>query len=117
MPNAEPDCLFCKIAAGEIPAQIVARTDRVLAFRDVDPKAPTHVLTIPIEHYANAAQTAAADPHLLAEVVAIATQVAADEGLDGGYRLVTNTGDDAGQSVQHFHLHLLGGRSLTWPPG
>ena len=117
------DCLFCRMVAGEIPADVVHQTDRVLAFRDINPQAPTHVLVIPKEHHATAGALAAADPGLLAEVVSTAHTVAGREGLvtgDGvapGYRLVTNTGPQAGQSVQHVHLHLLGGRNLTWPPG
>ena len=117
------DCLFCRMVSGEIPADVVHRTDRVLAFRDINPQAPTHVLVIPQDHHATAAALAAADPQLLAEVVAAAHAVALQEGLvteDGdepGYRLVTNTGPAAGQSVQHVHLHLLGGRGLGWPPG
>jgi histidine triad (HIT) family protein len=117
------DCLFCRVAAGEIPADVVHRTDRVLAFRDINPQAPTHVLVIPVEHHPTAAALAAADPRLLADVVDAARAVALQEGLvseDGdepGYRLVTNTGPGAGQSVQHVHLHVLGGRALGWPPG
>ena len=117
------DCLFCRMVAGEIPADVVHQTDRVLAFRDINPQAPTHVLVIPQEHHATAAALAAADPGLLAEVVRAAQVVAEQEGLatDGGtepgYRLVTNTGPAAGQSVHHVHLHLLGGRGLGWPPG
>lgn len=106
------DCLFCRIAAGEVPAQVVTSTDRTLAFRDVAPQAPTHVLVIPREHHADAAACADADPALLAEVLATAVAVARSEGLAGGYRLVTNTGDDAGQSVHHLHVHVLGGRAL-----
>jgi histidine triad (HIT) family protein len=117
------DCLFCRMVAGEIPADVVRRTDRVLAFRDINPQAPTHVLVIPQDHHPTAASLSAADPSLLAEVVTVAQTVALDEGLvtaDGdepGYRLVTNTGPGAGQSVHHVHLHLLGGRGLGWPPG
>ena len=117
------DCLFCRMVAGELPADVVHQTDRVLAFRDINPQAPTHVLIIPQQHYATAAALAAADPQLLAEVVDAAQAVAVQEGLvtrDGdepGYRLVTNTGPGAGQSVHHVHVHLLGGRGLGWPPG
>jgi histidine triad (HIT) family protein len=117
------DCLFCRMVAGEVPADVVHRTDRVLAFRDINPQAPTHVLVIPTDHHPTAAALAAADPGLLAEVVAVAQAVAEQEGLatrggtEPGYRLVTNTGAAAGQSVQHVHLHLLGGRALGWPPG
>ena len=111
------------MVAGDVPADVVHRTDRVLAFRDINPQAPTHVLVIPQELYPTAAALAAADPQLLAEVVAVAGAVAEQEGLvsaggtEPGYRLVTNTGPAAGQSVHHVHLHLLGGRGLGWPPG
>ena len=112
------DCLFCRIAQGRIPATTVLDTDRVLAFRDSDPKAPTHVLVIPKDHHANLADLAAADPGLASEVMAAVATVAAQEGLsEGGYRTVFNTGPDAGQSVDHVHAHVLGGRSLNWPPG
>ena len=111
------DCLFCRIVAGEVPATVVHEGARTLAFRDVDPKAPTHVLVIPRQHYANAGELAAADPAYAGELLATAAEVARQEGLDSGYRLVTNTGPDAGQSVDHVHVHLLGGRSLAWPPG
>jgi histidine triad (HIT) family protein len=116
------DCLFCRMVAGEIPSDVVHDSDRVLAFRDINPQAPTHVLVIPKEHHRNADALASADPGLLGEVVSTAHTVAKQEGLvtDGaepGYRLVTNTGPQAGQSVDHVHLHLLGGRNLGWPPG
>ena len=112
------DCLFCKIAAGAIPATRVAETAQVLAFRDIQPQAPTHVLLIPRAHVADsAADPGAADPALLAEMISLAARIARDEGLDRGWRLVTNVGEDGGQSVPHLHLHLLGGRALAWPPG
>ncbi|WP_233492498.1 histidine triad nucleotide-binding protein [Blastococcus sp. TF02A-30] len=116
------DCLFCRMVAGDIPADVVHDTDRVLAFRDINPQAPTHVLVIPKEHHATVGALAGADPVLLADVVAAAHAVARQEGLvsDGaepGYRLVTNTGPAAGQSVHHLHFHVLGGRDLGWPPG
>jgi histidine triad (HIT) family protein len=117
------DCLFCRMVAGEIPAEVVRETDRVFAFRDIDPKAPTHVLVIPKEHHPTAAALATADASLLAEVVLTAHAVAIQDGLvsDGGtepgYRLVTNTGPEAGQSVHHVHFHVLGGRRMAWPPG
>ena len=111
------DCLFCRIVAGEVPATVVHRGSRTLAFRDVNPQAPTHVLVIPTQHYANAGELAEADPAYVGELLATAAEVARQEGLHGGYRIVTNTGPDAGQSVDHVHLHLLGGRSLDWPPG
>jgi histidine triad (HIT) family protein len=109
------DCLFCDIVAGRIPADVVTRTDRVLAFRDIAPAAPTHVLVIPVEHHRDLAGLVASDPSLAADVLAIAAQVGAD--LDGGYRVVFNTGADGGQAVFHVHAHVLGGRQLAWPPG
>ena len=113
------DCIFCRIASGEIPANIVKKTGQFVAFRDLDPKAPTHVLVIPTTHLASARDAKGADGELLlGRLVAFATQVATELGLDDtGYRIVTNTGPDGGQSVFHLHLHLLGGRKLTWPPG
>lgn len=112
-----PDCLFCKILDGQIPAKIVAENEHAIAFRDVGPQAPTHVLVIPRKHIASLSDATAADAQLLGELHLLAQQVARDEGLTGGYRSVFNTGPDAGQSVHHLHLHLLGGRALTWPPG
>ena len=117
------DCLFCRMVAGEIPADVVHSTDRVLAFRDINPQAPTHVLVIPKEHHPTVGALAAADVALLGECVSAAQSIAAEEGLisgDGdepGYRLVTNTGPQAGQSVHHVHFHVLGGRGMGWPPG
>jgi histidine triad (HIT) family protein len=116
-PHADPDCLFCRIVAGDIPATVVSRNARVVAFRDLNPQAPTHVLVIPVEHHSNAAAVAAADPSLVGELVAQAAAVAAAEGVAEDYRLVFNTGAQAGQSVFHAHLHLLGGRGFGWPPG
>jgi histidine triad (HIT) family protein len=112
------DCLFCAIAAGEIPATRVAETDRVLAFRDINPQAPTHVLVISKAHYPDVATLAAADAGLLGEVITEAHRVATAEGVsDSGYRVVFNTGEQAGQTVPHVHAHVLGARALTWPPG
>lgn len=112
------DCLFCKIVAGEVPATVVRETSRTLAFRDITPQAPTHVLVIPREHYENAAALAEADAGLLDEVVRTAHEVAVADGVaDGGYRIVFNTGREAGQTVFHVHAHVLGGRGLGWPPG
>jgi histidine triad (HIT) family protein len=116
------DCLFCGMVAGEVPADVVLETDRVLAFRDINPQAPTHVLVIPKDHHATVGALAEADPALLGEVVAATSAVARQEGLisDGtvepGYRLVTNTGPQAGQTVHHVHLHVLGGKGMGWPP-
>ena len=111
------DCLFCLIAAGEIPADVVHRDESVVAFRDRNPQAPTHVLVIPVHHIDSAAELTDADGPLLGHLFAVAAQVARDEGLDGGFRLVANTGPDGGQTVGHLHVHLLGGRQMTWPPG
>lgn len=114
------DCIFCRIVAGEIPAQIISRSDHALAFHDLNPQAPHHVLVIPTAHFASAGDAARMPDGvvILGEVVALATKVAADLGLDpAGYRLVTNTGVDGGQSVAHLHFHLLGGRRMGWPPG
>ena len=112
----EPDCLFCKIVAGEVPGEIVADTDRSVAFRDVNPQAPTHVLVVPRDHHQNVGALAAADAEALADVLRLAIRVADDEKLDA-HRVVFNTGAEAGQSVFHCHAHVLGGRSMTWPPG
>lgn len=113
-----PDCLFCKIVSGDVPAKIVRENDRVLAFRDINPQAPTHVLVIPKEHHRDAAALAAADPGLLADLLREAHQVAVDDGVaESGYRIVFNTGPQAGQTVFHVHAHVLGGRGLEWPPG
>jgi histidine triad (HIT) family protein len=112
------DCLFCKIVAGEVPADVVHQTDATVAFRDINPQAPTHVVVIPRAHHANAAGLAGADPTLAADVLVVAGEVARLEGLtESGYRLVFNTGPGAGQTVFHVHCHVLGGRALTWPPG
>jgi histidine triad (HIT) family protein len=112
------DCLFCGIVAGAIPSTIVHTTDATVAFRDINPQAPTHVVVIPREHFPDAGAVAAARPELAAELLRVATDVAAAEGIaESGYRLVFNTGADGGQAVFHVHLHVLGGRKLTWPPG
>ncbi len=106
------DCLFCRIAARQIPATVVHETERTLAFRDIAPQAPTHVLVIPRDHHPDVGSLAAADPALLAELMTAAVAVADKEALTGGYRLLTNTGDDAGQTVSHAHVHVLGGKPL-----
>jgi histidine triad (HIT) family protein len=112
------DCLFCGVAAGQVPATIVVDGKRVVAFRDINPQAPTHVLVIPREHVPDAAALAAVGDGLFDELVTVAREVAEAEGIaDSGYRIVFNTGPDAGQSVAHAHAHLLGGRPLAWPPG
>jgi len=115
---ADNDCLFCRIAAGEIPARVAYEDNDVFAFHDVSPQAPTHVLIIPRRHIRSAAELSAEDGPLLGGMLAAATRIAEQEGVAGsGYRLVTNVGKAAGQSVDHLHVHLLGGRSLSWPPG
>ena len=111
-------CLFCKIAARDIPADILHETDHVLAFRDINPKAPTHILLIPSEHIPSAASVSDKHGALLAEIIQAAAHLAEAESIDhSGWRLVTNVGPDAGQSVEHLHFHLLGGRGMSWPPG
>jgi histidine triad (HIT) family protein len=114
--GSDDGCLFCGIVAGDVPSEIVHSTERTVAFRDVNAQAPTHVLVVPKDHYANAAELAAGDPAALAELVTTAHAVATAAGHDD-YRLVLNTGPGAGQTVFHTHLHVLGGRSMTWPPG
>jgi histidine triad (HIT) family protein len=110
------DCLFCRIVTRAVPADVVAETDHSLAFRDIEPAAPTHVLVVPRRHVPDLAALAAASADELADVVGLAARVAAGEGLPG-YRLVANTGEAAQQSVFHAHLHVVGGRTLSWPPG
>jgi histidine triad (HIT) family protein len=112
------DCLFCRIVSGEIPAELVVTSERAVAFRDVAPVAPTHALVIPREHYGNLAEVAAAAPETAVEMVRLAAEVAETDGIAAdGYRLVANTGAAAHQTVFHAHLHVLGGRSMGWPPG
>lgn len=110
------DCIFCRIVAGDIPGEIVHTTERTVAFRDLNPQAPLHVLVVPKGHFANAADLAAGDPAGSAELLTTAAAVATAEGYDD-YRLVYNTGAGVGQTVFHTHLHLLAGRPMTWPPG
>ncbi|MEI2779661.1 MAG: histidine triad nucleotide-binding protein [Tetrasphaera sp.] len=110
------DCLFCKFVTGELAADIVGESETSLAFRDIAPQAPVHVLVVPKRHVENAAELASSAEEL-ADVVRLAAAVADSEGVAGAYRLVTNTGKDGGQAVFHMHLHLLGGRRMTWPPG
>jgi histidine triad (HIT) family protein len=116
----EEDCLFCKIAAGRLPSKIVHQDKDVVAFEDINPAAPQHILFIPRRHVASMAELTAEDGALLGKLFAAAAQVAHNQGLDKpgqGYRFVTNVGEHAGQSVLHLHFHLLGGRKLGWPPG
>ncbi|MET9804633.1 histidine triad nucleotide-binding protein [Streptomyces sp. NPDC006368] len=114
----QSDCLFCKIVSGEVPATIVRESETTVAFRDINPQAPTHVLVIPKAHHRDAAALAAAEPGIAADVLREAGEVAAQEKIDGsGYRVVFNTGTGAGQTIWHAHAHVLGGRGLNWPPG
>ena len=112
------DCIFCKIAAGEIPARIAFENERLVAFHDLFPQAPTHLLIIPKQHYATLNDVPASDSAVLGEMVSTATQLARELGVaDSGYRVVMNCNQEGGQSVYHIHLHLLAGRQLGWPPG
>jgi len=111
------DCLFCKIIERQIPASIVYEDDRVLAFNDINPQAPTHVLVVPKRHIASLDELSQGDDEIVGEVVRRAAAIAKERGITAGYRTVFNTNRDAGQTVFHIHLHLLGGRSLHWPPG
>ena len=114
----DPDCIFCKIVAGDVPSTSVAEDDTVLAIRDIAPRAPTHVLLLPREHIRSAAELTDADAALLGRLFAMSAEIARSEGIaDGGYRVVTNIGTWGGQSVDHLHFHLMGGRPFSWPPG
>ncbi|HEX3672477.1 MAG TPA: histidine triad nucleotide-binding protein [Candidatus Cybelea sp.] len=111
------DCIFCKISAGELPAKIVDRSAHAIAIEDLNPQAPTHLLVIPVEHYATLGDATATDARLVAEVMSLASRLGARHGSEGGFRLVVNTGADGGQTVGHLHVHVLAGRRMTWPPG
>ena len=114
----DSSCLFCRIAAREIPADIVRESEGVVAFRDVNPQAPTHILLIPKEHVTSVAELSDHHAGVLADIMQAAAQLARADGIaDSGWRLVTNVGADAGQTVFHLHFHLLGGRAMDWPPG
>jgi histidine triad (HIT) family protein len=114
---AERDCLFCRIVTGETSGDVVLETESAVAFRDINPQAPVHVLVIPRAHHRSIADLAAADPQLAASLLRTCGDVARQEGVADGYRLVFNTGAEAGQSVFHVHGHVLGGRRMSWPPG
>jgi histidine triad (HIT) family protein len=115
---ADPNCLFCKIATGEIPAKLAFQNDEMVAFHDINPAAPTHILIIPREHIVNTSEINDQNAPLIGRMIQTAAQLAREQGIEAdGYRLVTNSGTNAGQSVWHLHLHLLGGRKMTWPPG
>ena len=109
------NCIFCKIASGEIPSQKVYEDDKAIAFYDLEPQAPVHVLIVPKKHYDNV--TMVDDDALMGHLMQVASSVAEQLGVKAGFRLVINTGKDGGQSVNHLHIHLLGGRELQWPPG
>jgi histidine triad (HIT) family protein len=109
--------IFSKIIAREIPAEILFEDDVCLAFRDINPQAPTHFLVIPKKEIVSLAELSDGDESIVGRCIMVASKVAADEGLDGGYRVVANTRDDGGQEVPHLHFHVLGGRQMSWPPG
>jgi histidine triad (HIT) family protein len=111
------DCLFCKIIEGKIPSKKVYEDDRTFAFQDINPQAPTHVLIIPKKHVVDIKSAAPEDAELIGYCQLVAAKIAKERGLEGGFRTVYNVGPDAGQTVFHLHLHLLGGRPMTWPPG
>lgn len=114
----ETDCVFCRIVRGELPSETVLEEDDLVAFRDLNPQAPTHVLVVPRRHIASVNELEAGDAELAGRLILAGRRVAGEEGLaDGGYRLVLNTGSDGGQTVDHVHLHVIGGRRMTWPPG
>jgi histidine triad (HIT) family protein len=117
MTDRDPDCLFCRIVAGDLPSDRVHEDDDVIAFRDLHPRAPTHVLVVPRRHVTDVDALTGADGDLLAAIFDAVRAVAADAGLANGYRVVTNIGPAAGQSVPHLHFHVLGGRPMGWPPG
>jgi len=118
MAESNSDCLFCKILAGEIPADIIYETDTAIAFRDINPQAPTHVLIIPRKHISTINEITADDQAIVGSLYSAAQDIAATEGFaDEGYRAVMNCNEAAGQTVFHIHLHLLGGRAFAWPPG
>ncbi len=117
-PDRVADCLFCRIVAGEIPSSTVHADDAVMAIRDIAPRAPTHILLMPTRHIASAADLTVADGDLLGRIFGVAADVARAEGIaDRGYRVVTNVGTWGGQTVDHLHFHLMGGRAFDWPPG
>ena len=111
------DCLFCKIARKEMDSDIVHESDHIMVFRDINPAAPLHVLAVPKEHVASVDELTRDHAGVLSEMLIALSTIAGREGTDGGYRIVTNVGPDAGQSVLHLHFHLLGGRAMAWPPG
>jgi len=111
------DCIFCKIASGEMAAKEVYRDDDVVAIEDLDPQAPTHLLVMPVRHYGDVFAASNSDAALAGRIVAVASRLGSERGSTGGFRLVVNTGPDGGQTVGHLHIHVLAGRRMTWPPG
>lgn len=112
------DCLFCKIINGDIPSSKVYEDELVYAFRDIEPQAPVHILIVPKEHISSANELTVENASVVGHIFAVAAKIAKEEGIaEGGYRIVNNCGEDGGQTVQHLHFHMLGGRSLQWPPG
>jgi len=111
------DCIFCKIVAGTIPSKKIYEDEQVYAFADIDPKAPVHILVVPRRHIASLAETTPEDGLLLGRLLVLASEIAQANSLDKGFRVVANTGPDGGQTVDHLHLHILGGRQMHWPPG
>ncbi|HTV82470.1 MAG TPA: histidine triad nucleotide-binding protein [Acidobacteriaceae bacterium] len=111
------DCIFCRIVTGSIPAKKIREDDQLLAFFDIEPKAPTHILVIPKKHITSLAHAQAGDAPLLGHLLEAAADIARDQGLSQGYRVVISTGPEGGQRVDHLHVHLLGGRQMQWPPG
>jgi histidine triad (HIT) family protein len=116
-PLPSSDCLFCKIVSGTIPANRVYEDECCIGFPDINPQAPTHLLVVPKQHIGSTAKALAEDTALMGHLMAASAEIARKEKLDNGYRIVVNTGDDGGQTVNHLHLHLLGGRHMNWPPG
>ena len=118
MKKTEPDCIFCKIVRREIPGDVVYEDDNVLAFNDIDPKAPVHVLIIPKDHITCVTEIEDEQKELMGHLLTTACKIAEEKGIrESGFRIVVNSGEDAGQAVLHIHFHLLGGRALSWPPG
>jgi histidine triad (HIT) family protein len=111
------DCIFCKIAGGEVPAKIIHRDDDVIAIEDLNPQAPSHTLVIPVPHHATIADLTQAEPALAGRLIGVASRLGADRGGEQGFRLVVNTGEYGGQTVGHVHVHVLAGRRMSWPPG
>ena len=111
------DCIFCKIAEGEIPSEIVYQDDKIVVLKDASPQAPVHVLMVPRKHIASLDDLSEEDSELIAYMMQSIKKIAASQGLGNGYRVIINTGEEGQQTVKHLHIHILGGRKFTWPPG